>query len=217
MFKNFTVWDAIKIGGPVMYFLVLCSILSVAVILERLYYYYQRSRISREAFMVFIREELGKGNTEKALAMAQDSQTPFASVVWEGLNAFSSDEKELSQALERKILIEVNELERRTAIVGTIGSTAVYIGLLGTVGGIIKTFQDIAQAGSGGIDVVIGGVAEALVCTAAGLFVAIPAVMAYNYFMKRVQRFVLDMELCASEITSLLTHKKKLKRHEANI
>jgi biopolymer transport protein ExbB/TolQ len=217
MFKSFTVWDAIKIGGPVMYFLVLCSILSVAVILERLYYYYQRSRISREAFMKLIREELANGNIEKALAIARDSQTPFASVVGEGINTFSSDEKELSQALERRILIEANELERRTAIVGTIGSTAVYIGLLGTVGGIIKTFQDLAQAGSGGIDIVIGGVAEALVCTAAGLFVAIPAVMAFNYFMKRVQRFVLDMELCASEITSILTQRKKPKRHEANL
>jgi biopolymer transport protein ExbB/TolQ len=88
--------------------------------------------------------------------------------------------------------------------VATIGNTAVYIGLFGTVLGIIRAFSDIAAAGAGGMSVVIGGVAEALVCTATGLFVAIPAVIAYNYFTKRVERFVTDMELCASEVIDLI-------------
>jgi biopolymer transport protein ExbB/TolQ len=94
-------------------------------------------------------------------------------------------------------------LEQYTAIVGTIGNTAVYIGLFGTVLGIIRAFHDISAAGAGGMSIVIGGVAEALVCTAAGLFVAIPAVIAYNYFIKRVDHFVNDMELCASELIDL--------------
>ena len=75
--------------------------------------------------------------------------------------------------------------------------------------GIIKTFQDIAKAGSGGINVVIGGISEALVCTAAGLIVAIPAVVAYNYFLRRINSFVIDMELCASEITGLIKPSRK--------
>jgi biopolymer transport protein ExbB/TolQ len=94
-------------------------------------------------------------------------------------------------------------------VVGTIGSTAVYIGLLGTVWGIIRTFNDIAKHGSGGLNVVIAGISEALICTAAGLVVAIPAVMAYNYFLKRIAKFVTDMELCASETSSLLRGRKK--------
>jgi biopolymer transport protein ExbB/TolQ len=94
-------------------------------------------------------------------------------------------------------------LEQYISIIGTIGNTAVYIGLFGTVLGIIRAFHDIAAAGAGGMSIVIGGVAEALVCTAAGLFVAIPAVIAYNYFIKRVDHFVNDMELCASELIDL--------------
>ena len=116
--------------------------------------------------------------------------------------------------MERQIVIEISKLELRTAVVGTIGSTAVYIGLLGTVFGIIKTFQDITLAGSSGINVVIQGISEALVCTAAGLFVAIPAVIAYNYFTKRISGFVTDMELCASEMTSIIKSHKRANEKE---
>jgi len=88
--------------------------------------------------------------------------------------------------------------------VGTIGNIAVYIGLFGTVLGIIRAFHDIAAAGAGGMSIVIGGVAEALVCTATGLFVAIPAVIAFNYFARKVELFTNDMELCASELIDLM-------------
>jgi len=89
-------------------------------------------------------------------------------------------------------------LEKYTTIVGTIGSVSVYIGLFGTVIGIIRAFHDISLAGSGGISVVIAGVSEALVATAAGLSVAIPAIVAYNFFMKRIDSFVVDMEYAVS-------------------
>ena len=100
--------------------------------------------------------------------------------------------------------METTELERYTSIVAPIGNTAVYIGLFGTVLGIIRAFHDISVAGAGGMAIVIGGVAEALVCTATGLFVAIPAVIVFNYFTRRVERFVTDMELCASEFIDLI-------------
>lgn len=214
MLENFSLWEAIKIGGPVMYFLMICSIVSIAVILERFFYYHRRSLVSRAAFMQTIKEQLAKGEVQKALMLCKETATPFSSVVSVALNSSDLDEKEISDALERQIIIEANDLERRTAIVGTIGSTAVYIGLLGTVWGIIKSFGNIAKTGSGGINVTIGGISEALVCTAAGLLVAIPAVMAYNYFVKRVGGFVMDMELCASEIISLIKGQKRLKLSE---
>jgi len=214
MFTNFNIWQVVKIGGPVMYFLVLCSILSIAVIIERIIFYQQRSRVSRANFMKYIRDALTKGDIKKALTICQEAQAPFASVIAAGLNAVHLDDRETTETLEREIIIETTNLERRTAIVGTIGSTAVYIGLLGTVWGIIESFRDIAQMGSGGINIVIHGISEALVCTAAGLFVAIPAVIAYNYFVKKISSFVTDMELCASEATGLIkeyrrSHEKK--------
>ena len=111
--------------------------------------------------------------------------------------------------MERAIVIETNLLERYTTIVGTIGSVAVYIGLFGTVLGIMRAFHDISISGSGGINVVINGIAESLVCTAAGLCVAVPAVIAYNYFIKRIDGFITDMELCASETMDLVKAKER--------
>lgn len=206
---KFTFWQAIQIGGPVMYLLILCSIISIGVMLERFLYYRKRSRVSRVVFIESIKRELSKGDIKKASSICQETSAPFAAVAAAGLNASHLDEKDINDACEREIIIQSSLLDHFTSIVGTIGSTAVYIGLLGTVWGIIKTFQDIAKAGSSGINIVIGGISEALVCTAAGLIVAIPAVMAYNYFLRRVNSFVIDMELCASEITSLIKTPEK--------
>ena len=114
--------------------------------------------------------------------MCKDADTPFANVVCAGLNAYGRGDKEISSNMERSIVIETNALSHFTTTVGTISSTAVYIGLFGTVLGIMKAFHNIAATGTGGISVVIAGISEALISTAAGLLVAVPAVMAYNYF-----------------------------------
>ena len=138
------------------------------------------------------------------MEICKDTRAPFSNVICSGLELRDSNEKGISNAMEREITIETTKLERYTGIVGTIGNTAVYIGLFGTVLGIIRAFHDIAAAGAGGMSIVIGGVAEALVCTATGLFVAIPAVIAFNYFTKKVDYFINDMELCASELIDLI-------------
>ncbi len=196
-----------------MYVLILCSITSIAIIIERILYYQRRSRVKREDFMTDIKNQLDRDNVRHAMTMCvgicKDAGTPFANVVCAGLNAFGRGDKEISSNMERTIVIETNKLSRFTTIVGTIGSTAVYIGLFGTVLGIIRAFHDISKTGSGGISVVINGISEALICTAAGLCVAVPAVIAYNYFIKKVDNFVTDMELCASETLDLISGKQK--------
>jgi biopolymer transport protein ExbB len=154
--------------------------------------------------MANIAKELRKGNIDRALAICRETDTPFSSVVCSGLSLYGHDEVVVSNTMEREVTVETVRLERFTSIVGTIGSTAVYIGLFGTVLGIIRAFHDISKSGSGGINIVINGISEALVCTAAGLCVAVPAVIAYNYFVKKVDGFITDMELCASEVMDLL-------------
>ncbi len=196
-------------GGFTIYILLLCSILSVGIILERFLYFRHRSRVKRKEFMNDIRRQLEAGNTKQALEICRTVDTPFSTVVFAGLSFFGHDEKVISNNMEREIVIETTILEKHTSIVGTIGSVAVYIGLFGTVLGIIRAFFDISSSGSGGITVVINGISEALVCTAAGLCVAVPAVIAYNYFIKRIDDFVKDMELAASEAMDLITIKKK--------
>ncbi len=187
-----------------MYILVFCSFLSVMVFLERIFYYRRLSRTKRPVFMARIKKTLRKGSIADAVEVCQGTQTPFSNVVSSGLELCGRSAEEISNAMEREITIETTKLERYTGVVATIGNTAVYIGLFGTVLGIIRAFHDISAAGAGGMSIVIGGVAEALICTATGLLVAIPAVIVFNYFTKKVEHFVTDMELCASELMDLL-------------
>lgn len=204
MFAGKTMWEIVQIGGFTMYILLFCSFLSIAILLERIIYYRKRSKTNRTEFMARIARALNGGGTKKAMELCKETLAPFSDVVYCGLELAGHQEKEISSAMEREITIEVTKLERYTSIVGTIGNTAVYIGLFGTVLGIIRAFHDISAAGAGGMSIVIGGVAEALVCTATGLFVAIPAVIAFNYFARKVELFTNDMELCASELIDLI-------------
>jgi len=204
MFAGKTILEIVQIGGFTMYILLFCSFLSVAILLERIIYYRKRSKTNRAEFMTRIARALNAGGIEKAMELCKGTLAPFSNVVYCGLELSEHREKEISSAMEREITIEVARLEHYTGIVGTIGNTAVYIGLFGTVLGIIRAFHDISAAGAGGMSIVIGGVAEALVCTATGLFVAIPAVIAFNYFARKVELFTNDMELCASELIDLI-------------
>jgi biopolymer transport protein ExbB/TolQ len=207
MLEGKTFMEIFQIGGFTMYILVLCSFLSITILLERLLYYQKLSKAKRTEFMASIARTVKSGNIQKAMDVCKDTPAPFSAVVCSGLEHYRRHEKEIVNAMEREITIETAKLERFTGIVGTIGNTAVYIGLFGTVLGIIRAFHDIAAAGAGGMSIVIGGVAEALICTATGLFVAIPAVIAFNYFAKRVESFVIDMELSASELSDMIGRK----------
>ena len=197
-------------GGFVILILVGCSILSLAIIIERCFYYKSRSRVKRRDFMDEISAELKRDRLMNALDICENTKTPFSGVVHAGLKLFGHNESVISNAMEREVTIETTKLEQYTSVVGTIASTAVYIGLFGTVLGIIRAFHDIASSvGSGGINVVINGIAEALICTAAGLCVAVPAVIAYNYFIKRIDKFVVDMDLVVSETMDLISTKHR--------
>ena len=209
MFKDKSIFEIIQAGGFTMYILIFCSVLSLAVIIERIFYYQRRSRISRTDLMERIRKECGRNQIHTALDICRAVDTPSSRVALAGLNFNGHDEKVISNAMEREITVETIKLERFTSIVGTIGGTAVYIGLFGTVLGIMRAFGDIAKAGSGGMEVVTTGISEALVCTATGLMVAIPAVVSYNYFMRTIDNFVLDMGLTSSELLDLLSGKRK--------
>lgn len=202
-------WQIINSGGITLYILFACSVLSLAVIMERGVFFWRSSRVERSEFLAKLKLVVEKGSIKKALELTESTNTPFSRVTHAGLIFYGHPEQVISNNMERQIVIETTMLEKFIAIVGTIGSTAVYIGLFGTVLGIIRAFRDISSTGTGGINVVTAGISEALVCTAAGLCVAIPAVVAYNYFIKRIDNFVRDMELCASETMDLVSGKMK--------
>ena len=162
MFKGQNIFGIIAAGGFTMYILIFCSVLSIAVIIERMVYYTRRSRLTKIDLMDNIRKECSRSQVLNAVGFCKNIDTPAARVVLAGLNLYGHDEKLISNAMEREITVETIKLERFTGIVGTIGGMAVYIGLLGTVIGIMRAFSDIAKAGSGGMDVVTLGIAEAI-------------------------------------------------------
>ncbi|MBI5287324.1 MAG: MotA/TolQ/ExbB proton channel family protein, partial [Deltaproteobacteria bacterium] len=110
----------------------------------------------------------------------------------------------MAEAMELVARQEVLRMERYLGILGTIGSTAPFVGLFGTVLGIIRAFRDLAEASGAGPSVVADGIAEALVATAAGLFVAVPAVIAYNYFVRKVHRTTVELEAKTARLLDTL-------------
>jgi biopolymer transport protein ExbB len=203
------IWYLIKVGGVTMVILLILSIVSVAIILERYIFYHFKAKLKRKDFMLKIRQELKKRGVDAALTICKTADAPFVQVVYAGLSFFDCSEKEISNNMERQVIIETVVLERFTSIIGTIASVSVYIGLLGTITGILKAFHDVSVSGSSGMSVIIGGISEALSTTAAGLTIAIPAVAAYNYSMKKIEDFIKDMELAASETMDLVSAIKK--------
>ncbi|MBF0384823.1 MAG: MotA/TolQ/ExbB proton channel family protein [Candidatus Omnitrophica bacterium] len=204
-----SIWQMINTGGVTMYILIAVSILSIAIIFERVFYYSAMLRVKRLSLMERITAEVKKNNIQSAIGLCSKEKTCLTKVVSSGLELAGRPANIISNGMERTIAIETVKLEKFTSILGTIGSTAVYIGLFGTVLGIIRAFNDISKSGSGGLNIVISGISEALVCTAAGLCVAVPAVIAYNFFVKKIDRLITEMELCASETLDLLNSQNR--------
>jgi len=200
-------WQILQMGGIAVYVLLVFSVVSIAVVIEKVFYFRKKSRANREKFMKKIKDEMEHDNLAHALEICEHTDTPYAKVVFDALRVYNQNERAIVNAMERRIAIETKQLERFIGITGTIGSTAVYVGLLGTVFGIMRAFHDISTSGAGGINVVINGISEALGATALGLCVAVPAVVAYNYFIRKIDHFVVDMELCASETMDLINSK----------
>jgi biopolymer transport protein ExbB/biopolymer transport protein TolQ len=115
-----------------------------------------------------------------------------------------SDINSAERAVERNMLLEITNLKRGLAVLATVGATAPFVGLLGTTMGIVNAFTSMAASGSGGLASIGGGIAEALITTAFGLLVAIPAVWAYNYFQTKIDNLTAEMTYVSKEMVDYL-------------
>jgi biopolymer transport protein ExbB len=115
-----------------------------------------------------------------------------------------SDINSAERAIERNMLLEITNLKRGLAVLATVGATAPFVGLLGTTIGIVNAFTSMAASGSGGLASIGGGIAEALITTAMGLLVAIPAVWAYNYFQTKIDNLTAEMTYVSKEMVDYL-------------
>jgi biopolymer transport protein ExbB/TolQ len=191
-----------KQGGIAMYPLLLCSILCVGITLERIWVLLRAGR-ANATLLAPLRELLAGSRAEAAERCARED-SPLARVVQPVLAAPRLSAQGREKSLQRALLRETGHLERYLPVLATIGSVSPFIGLFGTVLGIMRAFRDIGVAGSAGGAVVAAGIAEALITTAAGLFVAVAAVIAYNHLMTWAQSLITSTELNAEELVSLL-------------
>lgn len=190
--------------------LLIMSAWSIGVMIDR-WIAYNGARKQSRVFAPAVAGALKDGKIDEAIAIAEQNQrSHLAKVVTAGLQEFQAhqvsteipgEEIEASKrALERAAAIVHAELKRGVSSLATIGSTAPFVGLFGTVLGIIHAFQGISAEKTTGLAAVAGGIAEALVTTAFGLVVAIPAVWIYNYFTSKIEAFDVEMDNSASEL-----------------
>ena len=198
------------IARTVVIILFIMSIWSLAVMIDRWLYFSAARKQSRE-FAPKVAGALKEGRLDEAIKVADRSKkSHLAEVVTAGLTEFRSfgsggaiTEEQIessTRALERSESIVHAKLKKGLSGLATIGSTAPFIGLFGTVVGILHSFQQIATQKTSGIGAVAGGISEALVTTAFGLLVAIPAVMTFNYFTGKVEAFDVEMDNSSSEL-----------------
>jgi len=179
------------------------SLAGLTVICERLYALWNIIPKS-DAFKNRVLDALDSGDTGKAAALCEMSQVPLAEVFERGLQVYQKTPQKTAEAVTSQRGATVLSLKRYLWALGTVGSSAPFVGLFGTVVGILKTFQSMSVAGTGGFRVVSSGIAAALVATAAGLLVAIYAVIAYNYFVARVGAIAMQYKLYCEEFLAAL-------------
>lgn len=196
-------WEIIKAGGPVMWPIILCSIGALAITLERLWSLHDSRVIPKDlTAKAWKLVESGQFTDRHVAALAQNSA--LGQILAAGLaNRFRSREL-VKEAIEDTGRHVVHELERFLNMLGTIAAVSPLLGLLGTVTGIITAFHAITSQGVGDPRVLAGGIGEALITTAAGLVVAIPALVAYRYLRGRVDRLVIEMEKEALKLVQAL-------------
>jgi biopolymer transport protein ExbB len=204
-------WESMGwLAKAVVFILVALSAYSISVMIER-WVTYRSARKQSRLFTPAVAECLKDGRIDEAIALGEQyNKSHLAKVLVSGLHELQAHSKSQEipgeiietskRALERATAIVIEDLKRGLGGLATIGATAPFVGLFGTTVGIINAFTGMKTEETAGIAAVAGGIAEALVTTAIGLFVAVPAVWAFNYFTNRVETFTVEMDNSSSEL-----------------
>jgi len=186
-------YDLFVKGGFAMYPLLALSIMTVAVAIERMLAL-RRARVNAGEFMEVINGFLARNALDEAHRFCESAASPLSRIIMAGLRNQRRGRAEVVRAIEDAGALEVAELEKGILVLQTVSKIAPLIGLFGTVTGMIRSFHAMGGAGGDNPRMVAAGIAEALIATAAGLVVAIPAYFLSFYFMNRVGRFLIDMQ-----------------------
>jgi biopolymer transport protein ExbB len=195
-------------GGPMIWVIMFTSAVAIAVFVERVLHFH-RAQINSMEFLNGVRNVLKRDNVVEALSICDATPGPVARLVKVAILNREKGRDGVREALEEAGLVEVPPLEEKLNLLATIAQIAPLLGLLGTALGFIRVFGKLQTQGTAAtVQHLSGGIWEALICTAAGLAVAIPCYAAYNYLVGRVNAIVLDMEKAATEIVNIVTEPK---------
>jgi len=201
-------WQLFIKGGPVMWPILLCSLMSLALFLDRISYF---SSIATDIYLLKskIFELLKQNKVKDAVVLCEQNPSPVAKILKAGIVNYGSRREQIKEAMEDASHFEIPLLEKNLPMLSTVSHIAPLLGLLGTVTGMASSFYMI-QLRSAAMNPVVpgdiaGGIWQSLLTTVFGLIVAIPTLLAYNYCVSRVNIFVLDMERAATELVHLLS------------
>lgn len=192
--------------------IMLCSVAALTITIER-FVYLRRATIDTREFMDAMRAVLRQGRIQEAIQLCDELDGPVARIIKAGILKYNRAKEDIREAIEDAGHLEIPRLERYMSALATCANIAPLLGLLGTVAGMIKAFAQIQyKQGQVNPSDLAEGISNALVTTAAGLTVAIPTLVVYNYLISRVENMVLEMEISSSELLELLT-KHQGERH----
>lgn len=193
-------WHWIIEGGMTMVALIVLSVISIGVVLERLSFFKDINRAT-QTLRTGIQDALAKKEYDTVLDQCRQSESPLASMILaEATSGTTADSERAQRAMMLTLRGEMARMKQYLPFLATISSIAPFVGLFGTCKGIISAFSSISTEGMGGPSVIAGGISEALVATATGLLVAIPALMFYNYFSKAIANLGLELESQAFQL-----------------
>jgi len=208
---SLTFIELMKTSIVVMPLLLLGSLMLVAYVLERSWYYWRAGRINSK-FLVEIKRLLREGKVQEAVDCCDKQRGLLPEIVKAGLNASHLSRIDAEDTMESYKERSQNLLRARLGVFGTLSFISPLLGLLGTVLGIMRAFHDLALSGSGGPTIVAAGISEALVTTVAGIAIAVPAAIIYNYFTTRMRNLMVRIDTITSELVILLYGERTIER-----
>jgi biopolymer transport protein ExbB len=198
-----TVFEVFNKGGVTMYFIMLCSIVMLAVVLEK-FYNLRSVHTNADEIISTVANLIKKGEIKGALAFLKQTPGVLPRILETGIHRYEYSREGIENAINNSIQKQIPVLDKYLGVLGTVAAIAPLFGLLGTITGMINSFSKIATEGTTGPAVIATGVYEALYTTAAGLIVAIPAVIFYNYFKQRIQNTENDLEIYGNKMTEII-------------
>jgi biopolymer transport protein ExbB len=198
-----TIFEIFNRGGVTMYFILLCSIVMLTIVLEK-FYSLRNVHASADEILSTIAKYLKNGEKDNTLAFLKKTPGVLPRIFETGILRFDHSREEIQNAINNSIQKQLPVLDKYLGALGTVAAIAPLFGLLGTITGMINSFSKIASEGTTGPAVIATGVYEALYTTAAGLIVAIPAVIFFNYFRQRIQNTENELEIYGNQLTEII-------------